>query len=107
MGSLCTILILVITVVYSIQKLAVLNWRKDVDILSAVNSLVFTSEDKFTHANGFNIAVAFTEYNYNQEWELEPRYGSLVVNSFSWGVNPDGSFFTRRIPMQTQICTKE
>ena len=84
------------TLTYTIQKVDVLIEKKDVDVLSATKDLVFTPDDTISYQNGFNIAVAFTEFSNEQEWELPPEYGSLVINSFSWGVNLDGSFFTKR-----------
>ena len=107
MGSLCTILIFLMTLLYTVQKFEVLIAKKDVDVLSAKKDLVLSSEDEFSYQNGFNIAVAFTEFNSNQEWELDPKYGTLVINSYSWGVDPDGSYFTTRLQLPTHPCSKE
>ena len=80
-------------------------YKKDVDVLSAVKDLVFNDDTKFNYSDGLNIAVAFTQFNNNEEWELTPDYGELVVNSYSWGTDPDGSFFTRRTRLQSHTCT--
>ena len=55
----------------------VLVSRKDVDVLSTVNDLHFTENDVFTAENGFRVAVAFSEYNNEQVWELDPTYATL------------------------------
>ena len=108
MGSLCSVFLLAITVLYSYQKADILISKKDVDILSTINDDTYTSDDVFTNKNGFNVAVAFTEFNSNTEWELDPTYGSLVFNHFSWGVNEtDGSPFTKREEQSSHICTQE
>ena len=107
MGSLCTIIILCVTVLYTVMKLDVLMAKKDVDVLSAVKELVLTADDKFSYENGFNIAVAFTEYNTKREYELDKKYGGIVINSYSWGTDSEGKSFTDRSEMQTHPCSLE
>ena len=97
MGSLCSVILLAITVLYSFQKAEILISKKDVDILSTINDDTYTSEDVFSYKNGFNVAVAFTSFNSEREWELDPTYGSLVFNHFSWGVDESGDPFTKRV----------
>ena len=100
-------LILVMTLLYTVQKMEVLMAKKDVDVLSATKDLFYSSEDKFSYKNGFNIAVAFTEYNTVKEWELPKEYGTLVINSFSWGTESNGNFFVKRLQLPTHTCSKE
>ena len=105
LGSLCSLMILILTVLYAYQKMDVLIAKKDVDVLSATKPLVFTEEDKFNYDNGFNVAVAFTSYNNDEEWELDQAYGTLVFNSFEWGINPDGSLFSERKRLPSHPCS--
>ena len=95
------------TLLYAVQKVDVLIAKKDVDILSATKVLAFEASDKFDYSNGLNFAVAFTEYNTNNEWELSPEYGSLVINSFSWGQNADGSYYSNRTKIPSHVCSKQ
>ena len=67
LGSLCSPMIFIMTTLYAYQKLDVLIEKKDVDFLSATKQLVFDQNDKFTYEIGFNIAVAFTSFNTNEE----------------------------------------
>ena len=46
-GALCTIILLVITITYSILKVDVLLGKKDVDILSALNEDFLDEETTF------------------------------------------------------------
>ena len=85
LGAFLSLLILVSTSAYAVQKLDILLAKKDVDVLAAVKDLAFTSDFKFTYINGLNIAVAFTEYNDNTLWELPKEYGKLIINSYTWG----------------------
>lgn len=84
-----------------------LRLKKDVDVLSATKDLYYSEDDKFTYENGLNIAVAFTGYNNKEEWELDPAYGSLVFNSYSWGNDEDGAVFLRRKELPSHVCNKE
>ena len=53
------------------------------------------------------IAVAFTSYNNEREYELPKEYGELVFNSFSWGMGENGEVFTERKPLDYHECTRE
>ena len=77
MGSMCSILLTALMLMYGYQKMDVLVSRKDVDVLSTVNDLHFTENDVFAAKNGFRVAVAFSAYNNEQVWELDPTYATL------------------------------
>ena len=66
------------------------------DIITTVNENALTSDSIFTYKTGLNFAVAFTAYDGETEWILDPSYGELVFKQNSWGVNPDGTFFLKR-----------
>ena len=52
--------------------------RKDVDILSAVLNYYHEEDYTFSYQNGFNIALAFTEFNDESESILDESYGEMV-----------------------------
>ena len=79
--------------------------KKDVDILSTIKNRYFDDSVVFSYKNGLNFAVAFTAYDSEREWILDPSYGSLIFNSFSWGANEDGTFFTERKKLDSHLCT--
>ena len=81
--------------------------KKSVDILTTLNEDAFTSDDVFEYKNGFNVAVAFTEYDSETRWILDKSYGSLVFNHFTWGENDNGSLFTRRQKQRSHICSRD
>ena len=107
LGSILSLMILAVTLSYAYQKMDVLIQKKDVDVLSATKELVYSDQDKFTYQNGLNVAVAFTEFNNNREWELDPSYGTLVFNSYEWGIRPDGEVFTERKRLPSHVCTQD
>ena len=106
-GSLCSLLLLVIIMGYAYTKLDVLLMRKDVDVISTVNDLHFDDSFIFKSENGFNVAEAFTRYDDEKEWILDPSYGELLFNSYTWGPENDGSYFTERKKLESHICTRE
>ena len=107
LGAILSLLALLVTVLYSVQKIEILINKKDVDVLSATKDIFYTDDDKFTYANGFNIAAAFTSYSDLTEWELPAEYGRLAINSFSWGIGEDGAPFATRTELETHPCSKE
>ena len=44
---------------------------------------------------GLNLAIAFTDYDTNQEQILDKSYGELVFSAYEWGVDEKGDYFTR------------
>ena len=66
-GSVMSIFITIVMIMFAYLKGDVLIQKKDVDILSTINDRHFSDTDQFTYSNGFNIAVAFTGFNSNPE----------------------------------------
>ena len=89
------------------MKLDILIARKDVDILQTTNFLHYDDVSNFTSVNGFNIAVGFTAYDTNTEWILDPTYGELVFNHYSWLLDDDGNISENFTPIKTHNCSKE
>ena len=63
--------------------------KKDVDILSTIKESYFDESFIFNHEDRFNVAVAFTAYDNELEWILDPSYGSLTFYDYSWGPGSD------------------
>ena len=54
-----------------------------------------------------NIAVAFTGFNNNHDWELDPSYGEIIFTKYTWGIGQDGLFFEDRTKLKSHVCTPE
>ena len=106
-GSLCTLLMFCVTILYALQKFIVLVERKDVDVLSTTLDSFFDEHHIFNYKNGFNIAAAFTSFNNEAEWELDPSYGSLELAAFKWGTYPNGAVYEFRDVLEHHFCSKE
>ena len=107
MGSLCSIILLLITLFYAYLKFDVLRNKKDVNVLSTIKDSFFTDADHFSYKEGLNIAVAFTAYDNERNPILDPTIGELVINEYSWGVKDDGSVFSARVPLNDHECSRD
>ncbi len=86
MESFLPIFIILLTLLYAYQNLDFLIKKKDINILTTVNEMLFTPDDKFSYEdNGFNIAAGFTAYDGDPNPILDPTYGELVFNHYRWG----------------------
>ena len=78
-GSLCSLMIFIMTTLYAYQKLDVLIEKKDVDFLSATKQLVFDQNDKFTYEIGFTL-----------QW-LSPHSTPMKSRSLTQPIEPSSS----------------
>ena len=95
-GGIFSIVLLLLVIMYCIQKADVLISKKDVDILSTINDGAFSPDDIFNYSNGFAFAAAFTAYDSETENILFPEYGSLIFNQYSWGADENGDVFEKK-----------
>ena len=58
--------------------------KKDMYVLSTINESHFSPDYTFSYENGFNVAVAFTQYG-DKDTVLDPTYGELIFNHYKWG----------------------
>ena len=79
-GLVLTIILGLIIVSYSIQKINVLRLRQATDILENELDAFFNYQDVFDYENhGLNLAFAFTAYDNSTEPNLDPTIGELVA----------------------------
>ena len=106
LGGICSLILLIVVIMYAYLKGDVLINKKDVDILSTVNDMFIEPTERFTNEQGFAFAVAFTGYDSVQEPILTPDIGTLVFNHYSWGPTEDG-FASERKEISSHTCTDE
>ena len=106
MGTLCSLIWVGIIIVYAMQKIDILVWKKSVTILQSIKDLHFKDRDEFTYEQGLNVAVAFTAFDNEVTWSLDPSYGELVFNSYEWGYYDNGQPYSIRTPLETHNCTR-
>ena len=107
-GSVMSIFITIVIILFTCLKADVLIQKKDVDILSTIYDRYFTNEDVFNYENGFNVAAAFTKFNSDTEFILDPKYGELVFQHYFWGLQQDGKYRSGRERVKSMHnCTRE
>lgn len=107
-GSFCTFSVIILVVWYSYIKMEVLLLRKDVSTISAINEYHYSEDYKFSYKQGINVAVAFTAYDDETEWILDPSYGTLEYKTYWWGEQEDGTYGVGKDLKKTRhICTRE
>ena len=90
LGTMCSLLLLIITGVYAYQKLGIFIDKKDTSIMLSTKDLFFTDDDIFNNKMGLNVAVGFSGYDSEKEWILTPDYGTLELLSYEWGNDENG-----------------
>lgn len=106
-GACCSLVLIFVILLYTYQKAGVLFNRKDFNVMQTVRDQAFTSDYVFSYEKGFNFAFAFTSFDNEKEWLLDPTYGEMVVKHSGWGVNSDKSVFSNVSSVETHLCSKE
>ena len=106
-GCLLTLILAVVTVAYTYQKSEILLAKKGMQITVHTNQEAIDETFRFGYEEGFNVAVAFTSYGNEKEYELLEKYGSLRFRGDQWGLNPDGSVYRNNTIFDSHICTRE
>ena len=75
----CSAIVLVVIFSYAYLKMDVLMHNKDKDVRSVIHDQHFAKDYVFSSKNGLNLAVAFTAYDNEREWILDPAYGELLI----------------------------
>ena len=94
-GALCSILLIIILLLYSGYKISILEGKKDIDIIQAVKKDNFDDSYEFSAEQGFNIAVAvFDPFDLRSIKGVDPRYGRIRFIKNEWGQYGNNPFNT-------------
>jgi len=107
MGSLCSILLILVVGVFTFQKIDIWLNKKDVDIVSSISSGYFTSDYIFNHEMGLSFAIAFTAYDSEREDILDASYGNLQFTSYEWYEDEDGNPQIEFVDIPSHTCSRE
>ena len=99
----------VVVIAYAYQKTDVWLKKKDISIQYSTQDAYFTYEDVFDFSQGLNIGLAFTAYDTETEPILDPSYGRIVFNAFTWGgLDENGDFIPSTMnEIETHTCSPE
>ena len=103
-GSLCSILLLMVTIFYASLKFDILMAKKEVRIVSAVEDMYFSDTDQLDYSDGMNIAAGFWT---GSDELLDPSYGELIFVKQSWGYDADGNWNDKVEQIQDHACTQD
>ena len=107
-GCCLTIILTVIVALYGYQKTEVLFARSDMSIQEHTESNALAETDKFGYeTGGFNIALAYSGYNNNYEYELPPEVGRIAFRAEEWGIHPNGTGWYETKYLDSHVCTRE
>ena len=93
MGSLCSLILIVVIGAYAYIKTDVMLLKKDIDIITSTHRHYFDAEYVFDYRQGLNFAFAFTGFDSEREEILDPSYGRIVFINFAWGIDENGETY--------------
>ena len=86
-GAFCSLLLLIVMVVYTGYKISILSGKKSIDIIQAVKENHFDDSHVFSAEQGLNIAVGvYSSFDPSTHQPLDPTYGR--VRFTKWKVRP-------------------
>ena len=88
-GSVFSIILFIIVVMYTFQKANIMIKREDDYVMTSNQDSFFDLDYKFDFEKGFNIAVAFTAFDNNKENILSPDIGRIVYRQYTWGYDAE------------------
>lgn len=99
MGSLCTLLMVLMLGGYTYQKVDVFIKKEGAVILQTLHDSYYGNDDNFGYEQGFNVAVAL-------DTQLDPSIGQIVFVRYSWGYDSDGKYFVDERILESHRCTQ-
>ena len=107
-GCIFTLFLILLTLLYTYQKIEVLVEQSDTSIAIHEEEDHFSDTYKFGYDQGFNIAVAFTGYNNLRENELPPEIGYFRYRVWEWGYHSNNqTYWGRHTVLDSHNCSRE
>ena len=91
MGAFCSMVLMLILLAITVNKIEIMFSKKDVDILTALNDSYLDSDFSFKAANGLNFAIKWHSMSDKNEI-LDPSIGRLVFRYSQWSYNENGDY---------------
>ena len=106
-GSLQHLFILAL-IAYAGYKISVLEGKKSIDIIQAIQENYFDDSYVFSNKQGMNIAAAvFSPFLSDYQKPIDPSYGKIIFQKVDWGRNEKGQFYRREDEIASHTCTSE
>lgn len=92
-GAICSLVLLVVMIVFTGYKIDILTSKRKIDIIQAVKEFHFDDSHVFGAEQGLNIAVGLLDsFNPVSKQILDPSYGKIEFFKFQWEFNENGEF---------------
>ena len=107
-GAFGSFVIFALTIAYMGYKISIVEAKKSVDILSAVNEDHFDNSYKFGAKQGLNIAVAVVNpFNMRPDPIIDPTYGRLRFSKMRWWPDGNDGFSYEWTELGSHPCSAE
>ena len=103
-GLTFSVLLVLIMMGYTFQKIDILQNRRDFSILSTIKENFYDQDYEINAENGMKIAVAFTAFDNEIEPILDPSIADFVFQRYHWGKHENGTYYTRRDVIPHHSC---
>ena len=95
-------------IAYAGYKISVIEGKKSINIIQAVQENNFDDSYVFSNEQGLNIAAAiYNPFNSKYQEPIDPSYGKLVFHKTDWGRDEKGQFYRRDYDIASHECTSE
>lgn len=106
-GVVFSILLFIVVLGYTAQKCEILINKRDVDIMSVTKKDYYSQHEQFSFSQGLDFAVAFTGYDDETEYLLDPSIAELIYESYEFGLDEGGNAYERTTRLPTHACSDE
>ena len=100
-GILLSLIFFVVVTSYALQKLEVLIWKKDNEIMMTELRYFYGDDEAFTGQEGFDLAFGLTTEDGS---EIDATYGFFYLTEEEWGHDEDGLSFFDFEPVPFHSC---
>ena len=81
-------------IAYAGYKISVLEGKKSIDIVQAVQENYFDDSYVFSNEQGINIAVAIASpFLSDYQKPIDPSYGKIIFQRVDWGQDEQGKIY--------------
>ena len=105
-GSLCTIGLFTLLLLYTGQKMNIVVTRTGQTMMQTVKDNFFDELETFGREQDFAIAFGLINDDFNLP-PLSKEIGSLDIYAYEWGFEEDGEHYYREVRLDTHICSEE
>ena len=91
-GAICSILLFVVVLAYTVYKISVLEGKTSIDILQAVKENHFDDSYVFGSKQGLNVAIAVTSLADPSPKLVDPTYGRIKFTKLQYEIAENGDF---------------